>query len=89
MNNILVRARYAIKTGYFFIIAFRNNLIAEFLDWRFEIKKRRWTAKGTFGSGVVPLGWCNLKEATLKTARFGTVINVDVEMAIIFYKEKE
>ena len=87
-KNFLVRSRYAIKTAYFFCIAIRNNLIAEFLDWRLETKKRRWTALGTFGSGVVPLGRCSLQEATERTGKFGTVASCDVEQAIIYYSEK-
>lgn len=89
MKNILVRSRYAMKTAFFFCIAFRNNLIAEFLDWRFETRKRPWTAIGTFASGVVPLGRCNLEQATFRTTGLGMIINVDVEQAIIFYKERD
>lgn len=89
MTNILVRSRYAVKTAYFFLVAFRNNLIAEFLDWRLEITKRQWTAIGTLGAGKVSLGKVNQHEATDKVAKWATVISCDVEMAIIFYKERD
>jgi hypothetical protein len=89
MKNILVRSRYAVKTAYYFCIAFRNNLIAEFLDWRCENEKRQWTAIGTFGAGMIPLGKVTLHEATEKVAKFATVISCDVGMAIIFYKERD
>jgi hypothetical protein len=89
MKNILVRSRYAVRTAYFFVIAFRNNLIAQFLDWRFVNRKRQWIAMGTFGSGNVPLGKVNQHEATEKVCKFATVVSCDVEMAIIFYKEKD
>jgi len=77
-----------ILEAYYFLIAFRNNLIAEFLDRRLQTKKRAWTAYGTLGSGVVPLGKCNMIEATKRTAIFGTVVSSDVEQAAIFYSEK-
>lgn len=88
MENFLVRTRAVILTAYYQFIAFRNNLIVEFLDRRQETKKRRWTAKGTFGAGTVPLGKVNMNTAVEKTAKFGTVINVDIEFAIVFYAEK-
>ena len=87
-TNFLVRTRAAILGAYYFLIAIRNNLIAEFLDRRLQNKKRYWTAYGTFGSGVVPLGRVNLAKATIKVSRFGTVIFVDVSKAAIFYSEK-
>lgn len=89
MKNFLVRSRYAVKTAFFFCIAFCNNVIAEYLDNRMETKKRRWTGMGTFGAGVVPLGKVNMDQATEKVAQFGTVVNVDVEQAIIFYAERQ
>jgi hypothetical protein len=89
MKNILVRSRYAMKTAYFFLIAFRNNLIAEFLDRRFINRKRYWSAIGTLGAGKVSLGKVNQHEATEKVCKFATVISCDVEMAIIFYKERD
>ena len=88
MNNFLVRSRYAVKTAYYFCIAFSKNLIAEFLDRRLETKKRRWTALGTFGSGMVPLGKVNMDEATQKVSGFGTVVSIDVEQATVFYSER-
>lgn len=88
-TNFLVRTRASIIEAYYFVIAFRNNLIAELLDWRLETKKRRWTAYGTFGSGIVPLGRCNLAEATKRTSKFGNVSYADVEQAAIFYNEKK
>ena len=88
MTNFLVRSRYAFKTAYYFCVAYINNRIAEYLDSRLENKPRRWIAKGTFGAGTVPLGKVNMAEATKQTSRFGTVANVDVEQAIVFYSEK-
>ena len=87
-TNFLVRTRAAILGAYYFLIAIRNNLIAEFLDRRLQNKKRYWTAYGTFGAGVVPLGKCNMVEATKRTAKFGTIVSADVEQAAIFYSEK-
>ena len=87
-TNFLVRTRAAILEAYYFTIAYRNNLIAEYLDRRLQNKKRDWTAYGTFGAGVVPLGKCNMVEATKRTAKFGTVSSTDVEQAAIFYGEK-
>ena len=89
MKNFLVRTRYAVATAYYFCVAFTNNLIAEFLDWRFENKKRKWTAMGTQGSGIVPLGKLRKHQAMDKVAKWATIISVDVEMGIIFYKERD
>ena len=89
MKNFLVRARYAAVTAFYFCIAFTRNLIAEFLDRRFENKKRNWTALGTSGSGRVPLGKVNMDQARDKVAKWATIVSVDVEQAIIFYKERE
>ena len=87
-HNFLVRFRYAIKTAYFFCLAYLNQSVANFLDWRMEAKRRRWTAIGTFGSGLVPLGKVNMNRAMDKTAKFGTIVKIDVEGAIIFYSSK-
>lgn len=89
MTQLFPRARYAAKTAFYFCEAFCKNLIAEFLDRRLETKRRKWTAMGTFGAGYVPLGKVNMDEATQKVAGFGTVVNVDVEQAIVFYSEKQ
>ena len=87
-TNFLVRTRAAIRTAHYITVAFCNNLIAEFLDQRMRNKKRYWTAYGTFGAGVVPLGKCNMVAAIYRTGKFGTVVTADVEQAAIFYSEK-
>jgi hypothetical protein len=72
----------------YFIEAYIKNRIAEYLDRRLENKRRYWTAYGTFGSGVTPLGKCSLAQATKKTSKFGTVVFCDVPNASIFYSDK-
>lgn len=89
MTQFFPRTRYALKSSYYFCVAFVKNSIAEFLDSRMENKKRKWTAQGTFNAGVVPLGKCNMTTATERAAKFGAVVSVDVEQAIIFYREKD
>jgi len=86
--NFLARTRYAIKTLYLFTNNVLNQEIADYLDRRLETKKRLWQAVGTFGSGVVPLGKCNMAEATKRTGQFGTVAYADVEQATIFYNKR-
>jgi hypothetical protein len=86
--NFLGRTALVIKTLYYFTTAVLNQEIAAYLDRRMENKKRQWKAIGTFGSGVVPLGKCNMAEATEKTSKFGAVSYADVEQAIIFFNEK-
>ena len=87
-STVTERIQYAAKTAYYFCVAYMNQRIANYLDWRLEYGRRRWTAYGTFGSGVVPLGRVTLAKATLKVSRFGTVVFVDVAKAAIFYSEK-
>ena len=86
--HFFARTRAVIKILYYFTIGFLNGLLAEYLDRRLETKKRRWTALGTLGSGVVPLGKVNMDKAIEKTGKFGTVVNVDVEQATVFYSER-
>ena len=81
MKNRILKAWYS-------VVAFVRNSIAELNDRRLENQRRPWTAYGTFGSGVVPLGVVNMGEAVDKATKVGNVINVDVEQAAIFYTEK-
>lgn len=88
IENFFVRSRYALKTATYFCLAYLNQSIANYLDRRLENKKRYWTAYGTFGAGVVPLGKVNMIEAIELTSRFGTVVKCDVEQAKTFFAER-
>lgn len=88
MKKILAKLQYAWLFVWYFFEALFNQAIANYLDWRMEYGRRRWTAYGTLGGGVVPLGKCTLRRATLRVSKFGMVVFCDIPKAAIFYSEK-
>lgn len=70
------------------IYAFVRNAHAEWSNRRLENKRRQWQALKTGGGGVVPLGRCNMEQARRKTAEFGTIDYVDVEVACVMFSSK-
>ena len=68
-------------------ILVRNYCVGRYNAW---IEKRRfhYTAVKEGGGGVVPLGRVNMKEAREATAKFGSVIYVDVEHHVVMFRDK-
>lgn len=60
------------------------NRYIEYHNTRLEKKKRRWIAVGIRG-GRVPLGKISQETAIAKVSKFGAIIYVDTEVAVIMY----
>ncbi len=70
-----------------FVRALALNAFIEWKNRRLEMSRRQWRALKMGGGGVVPLGKVNQEKAIAKTAKFGSVSYVDVEVAVVFYSD--